>query len=90
MVKFLTKRGLTDETFVSGTVDVVSGCHLHRYLYPSVGLAADSLIPDREAIGNIAKTERREDCRIYVLPFVEACGKSSRLSVWKLMLCLGA
>ena len=25
-----------------------------------------------EAIGSIAKTERREDCRIFVLPFVEA------------------
>ncbi len=25
-----------------------------------------------EAIGTIARTERREDCRIYILPFVEA------------------
>ena len=25
-----------------------------------------------EAIANIAKTERREDCRIYILPFLEA------------------
>ena len=25
-----------------------------------------------EVIGNIAKTERREDCRIFILPFVEA------------------
>ena len=25
-----------------------------------------------EAIANIAKTERKEDCRIYILPFLEA------------------
>ena len=25
-----------------------------------------------EVIGNIAKTERMEDCRIFILPFVEA------------------
>jgi len=25
-----------------------------------------------EAIGSIARTERREDCRIFILPFVEA------------------
>jgi len=35
--------------------------------------ADDSVGKIIEAIGNIAKTERREDCRIYVLPFVEAC-----------------
>jgi nitrogen regulatory protein PII len=26
-----------------------------------------------EAIGTIARTERREDCRIYVFSFMEAC-----------------
>jgi nitrogen regulatory protein PII len=26
-----------------------------------------------EVIGTIAKTERKEDCRIFILPFVEAC-----------------
>lgn len=36
-------------------------------------IAADDLVGKViEAIGNIAKTDRREDCRIYVLPFVEA------------------
>ncbi len=35
--------------------------------------ADDSVGKIIEAIGNIAKTERREDCRIFVLPFVEAC-----------------
>jgi len=34
--------------------------------------ADDSVGVITEAIGTIAKTERREDCRIYVLPFVEA------------------
>lgn len=35
--------------------------------------ADDSVGKIIEAIGNVAKTERREDCRIYVLQFVE-CG----------------
>jgi nitrogen regulatory protein P-II 1 len=26
-----------------------------------------------EIIGNIAKTERMDDCRIFILPFVQAC-----------------
>jgi nitrogen regulatory protein P-II 1 len=26
-----------------------------------------------EIIGSIAKTERKEDCRIFILPFVEVC-----------------
>lgn len=34
--------------------------------------ADDSVGKIIEAIGNIAKTERRDDCRIYVLPFIEA------------------
>lgn len=34
--------------------------------------ADDSVGKIIEAIGNIAKAERREDCRIFVLPFVEA------------------
>jgi nitrogen regulatory protein P-II 1 len=34
--------------------------------------ADDSVGRIIEAIGSIAKTERREDCRIYVLSFVEA------------------
>jgi len=25
-----------------------------------------------EVIGSVAKTERRDDCRIYILPFIEA------------------
>ena len=35
--------------------------------------ADDSVGKIVEIIGNIAKTERREDCRIFILPFVEAC-----------------
>jgi nitrogen regulatory protein P-II 1 len=34
--------------------------------------ADDSVGKIIEAIGNIAKTERGEDCRIYILPFLEA------------------
>ncbi|MFA6498315.1 MAG: P-II family nitrogen regulator [Desulfurivibrionaceae bacterium] len=33
--------------------------------------ADDSVGKIVETIGAIAKTERREDCRIYILPFVE-------------------
>ena len=33
-------------------------------------VADDSLGKIIEVIGSIAKTERREDCRIYILPFV--------------------
>jgi nitrogen regulatory protein P-II 1 len=37
-------------------------------------IAADDSVGKIVAIiGNIAKTERREDCRIFILPFVEAC-----------------
>lgn len=35
--------------------------------------ADDSVGKIIEAIGTIAKTERREDCRIFVLPFLRAC-----------------
>lgn len=34
--------------------------------------ADDSVGKIVEVIGNIAKTERMEDCRIFILPFVEA------------------
>jgi len=34
--------------------------------------ADDSVGKIIEAIGNIAKTERMKDCRIYILPFLEA------------------
>jgi nitrogen regulatory protein PII len=35
--------------------------------------ADDSVGKIIEAIGNIAKTGRKEDCRIFVLPFVDSC-----------------
>jgi nitrogen regulatory protein P-II 1 len=35
--------------------------------------ADDSVGKIVEVIGNIAKTERMEDCRIFILPFVEGC-----------------
>ncbi|MBF0475450.1 MAG: P-II family nitrogen regulator [Deltaproteobacteria bacterium] len=34
--------------------------------------ADDSVTKIVELIGNIAKTERKEDCRIFILPFNEA------------------
>ena len=34
--------------------------------------ADDSVGKIIDAIGNVAKTERMDDCRIFVLPFVEA------------------
>jgi nitrogen regulatory protein PII len=37
-------------------------------------IAADDMVGKIvEVIGNIAKTERMEDCRIFILPFVESC-----------------
>jgi nitrogen regulatory protein P-II 1 len=35
--------------------------------------ADDSVGKIIEVIGTIAKTEQRGDCRIFILPFVEAC-----------------
>jgi len=62
---------------LKGQAMVYRGVEYVSYFVEKVKLeviaADDSVGKIIEAIGNIAKTERREDCRIYVLPFVEAC-----------------
>lgn len=52
------------------------GAEYAEYFVKKVKLeivAADELVGEIiEVIGSIVRTERREDCRIYIIPFVEA------------------